>query len=83
MEKQCSQQIWWDDWHQGQCSKSAVVERGGKVYCKIHDPEYIKQKGAKRETKRKALACPKCENSPHYPYWKYCPLCGTEYPSKP
>lgn len=27
-----------------QCEKSAVVERNGKHYCKIHDPVFIKQK---------------------------------------
>lgn len=34
----------WDSFHPQQCQKNAVVERNGKWYCKIHDPEYIKQK---------------------------------------
>lgn len=29
------------------CHKPAVVERDGKWFCRIHDPEYIKAKQAK------------------------------------
>ena len=34
--------------HQQRCSFKAVVVREGKGYCKIHDPEYIKQKREER-----------------------------------
>ncbi len=30
-----------------QCNNKPVVTRDGKLYCKIHDPEYIKGKKAK------------------------------------
>ena len=29
-----------------QCTKKPTIERDGKLYCKIHDPEYIKAKQA-------------------------------------
>ena len=38
----------WGAFHSYQCSKKAVVNREGKFYCKIHDPEYIKAKSQKR-----------------------------------
>lgn len=34
-----------------QCSKKPVVTRDGKLYCKIHDPEYIKKKCEKWQAK--------------------------------
>lgn len=34
-----------------QCNNKPVVTRKGKLYCKIHDPEYIKQKDAKQRAK--------------------------------
>ena len=33
------------------CKKKATIEREGKSYCKIHDPEYIKQKEEARTVK--------------------------------
>ena len=33
------------------CTKRAVVERNGKPYCKIHDPEYIKAKTKEKDAK--------------------------------
>jgi hypothetical protein len=45
---QCSESVSsdgpWGSFHQHPCHKSAVVERDGKHYCKIHDPEYKKAK---------------------------------------
>ena len=38
-------------WHHYQCAKPAKVERDGKWYCKIHDPEYIASKQQKHEEK--------------------------------
>lgn len=50
--KQCSARVSRDDWgHTHQCEKKAIVERGGKPYCKIHDPEYIKAKDDERRAK--------------------------------
>ena len=45
-----------DNWHQHQCSRKAVVERDGKAYCKIHDPEYKKLQASQKE----ARYCPIC-----------------------
>jgi len=39
--------------HTHQCSKNGVVERNGRWYCKIHDPEYIKKKQDKETQKFK------------------------------
>ena len=30
-----------------QCSKKPIVERDGKLYCKIHDPKYVTEKRRK------------------------------------
>lgn len=32
----------WSGWHK--CKRAATVERAGKHYCSIHDPEYVKKK---------------------------------------
>jgi len=32
-----------------QCRKKAVIERDGVWYCKIHDPEYIREKREKAQ----------------------------------
>lgn len=69
----------WGTFQQSQCTKKVVVERNGKSYCKIHDPEYIKEKDSEREAKRKAKGCQKCGGSRHYHWWAYCPSCGTKY----
>ena len=51
--EQCSKQIPNDSWgfYYHSCSKKAVVERDGKLYCKIHDPEYIQAKQEKANVK--------------------------------
>ena len=41
-------------WHHYQCQKKATVERDGKLYCTIHDPEYIKAKREKQEAEWEA-----------------------------
>lgn len=74
----CSETIWIDAWHKGQCSKKAIVERGGKSYCKIHDPEYIKAKDKERQAKYRANNCKKCGFHFKYIFYGYCPLCGTK-----
>ena len=40
--------------HSYPCEKRSKVERDGKAYCTIHDPEYIKAKDAVRNAKWKA-----------------------------
>ena len=47
------------------CFKKAVVERNGKPYCTIHDPEYVKKKDVECEAKYEANRCKKCSH--HYP----------------
>lgn len=37
--------------HTHQCQNKPVITRDSKPYCKIHDPEYIKAKDAKRRAK--------------------------------
>ena len=51
--EQCSKQIPNDSrgFHYHSCSKKAVVERDGKLYCRIHDPEYIRAKQEKANVK--------------------------------
>lgn len=46
---QCSAKIDFDTWgHTTPCKRSATIERDGKWYCKIHDPEYRKQRATER-----------------------------------
>jgi len=66
----------WGSFQQHRCTKKAVVILDGKSYCKIHDPEYIKQRDEKRELKRRAKGCQKCYADLRV-WWKYCPMCGT------
>ena len=74
---QCSARVDFDAWRTGQCSRNAIIDRDGKSYCKIHDPEYIKQKDAKRQAKYESGNCRKCGGHPK-PWWAYCPYCGTK-----
>ena len=52
-KEQCSIRVasagTWGAFHPHQCRKVAVVTREGKLYCKIHDPEYIEAKREARE----------------------------------
>lgn len=43
-EDQCSVTVFGGRGWNYPCQKKAVAEREGKSYCKIHDPEYIKEK---------------------------------------
>ncbi len=50
-KKQCSVRVFDNrcgSWH---CQKPATVERDGKWYCGIHDPEYKRQKDVDRQAK--------------------------------
>ena len=47
--QRCSEQVSSDAWHFHQCSRKVVVERDGKFYCKIHDPEYVKNKRDRKQ----------------------------------
>ncbi len=47
----CSKRVFGDRGFDYGCTKPATVERDGKWYCKIHDPEYIKQKDNVRQVK--------------------------------
>jgi len=75
---QCSEEVWFDNWHKSQCSKKVVVERDGKPYCKIHDPEYIRVKEAKRKASYEAGNCKNCSHHFQYYFYSYCPMCGTK-----
>lgn len=81
MSQQCEARVSppdrWGSFHQYQCSKKAVVTRGDKAYCKIHDPEYIKQKDKERRLKREAKGCQECYGDLKS-WWRYCPICGTK-----
>ena len=48
MEQRCIAKVYpkdqWGSYHPYQCSKKGTVERDGKWYCKVHDPEYRKAK---------------------------------------
>ena len=74
----------WGSFHQHPCSKKAVVERDGKWYCKVHDPEYIKQKDEERAAKRAINDCenPNCRyqfrTGGYEKFYKYCPFCGVK-----
>ena len=55
MNTQCSVKVYpadqWGAFHPHQCLKKATVEREGKHYCTIHDPEYVKEESKKRRAK--------------------------------
>jgi uncharacterized Zn finger protein (UPF0148 family) len=38
-------------WHRYTCARPATVERDGKLFCSIHDPEYVKRKSEERSAK--------------------------------
>ena len=76
--KTCEERVSRDGWRWSQCSKKAVVVRGDKAYCKIHDPEYIKSKDREHRAKYEADNCKHCGCHFHYKFHVYCPLCGTK-----
>ena len=65
-----------------QCLKNAVIQREGKHYCKVHDPEYIKVKEKERDEKyRKMVKWNTCScgyYSDSFSLFNFCPLCGKE-----
>ena len=71
----CSARIW-EGFQARGCSRKAVVEREGKMYCKIHDPEYIHMMDKKREEKYNKECCSKCSYHFNNDYYKFCPFCG-------
>ena len=77
-KRQCEARVCTDGWHYFQCSKKAVVVRGDKAYCKIHDPEYIKLKDLERQTKYEAGNCKQCGSHFYHTFYRYCPMCGTK-----
>lgn len=49
---ECQTRVYGDrDVYGHQCCNKPVATRDGKLYCRIHDPEYIKEKDATRRTK--------------------------------
>ena len=43
--KRCSERVSDDTgFHHHQCSRTGIIERNGKLYCKQHDPEAVAQK---------------------------------------
>lgn len=53
-DAKCSARVGYDSYWPSQCSRGATVTRDNKPYCTIHDPEYIKEKQAKKDAKWKA-----------------------------
>lgn len=57
MSNQCSEWVFSGarlDVRGHQCVKPFAVERDGKLYCKIHDPEYVARKRAEQDARWKA-----------------------------
>lgn len=78
-EGYCEKRVWDSTgWHTYQCQKKSVVERDGHHFCKIHDPEYVKAKEEKKDEKYKKESCKKCRHHFDYPWYKFCPSCGTK-----
>jgi len=77
MEHWCSERVSdYSGWHFYQCKRPVKVEREGKWYCTIHDPEYIKSRQEKHTAKYKSECCSKC-NSHLENWYRFCPMCGT------
>lgn len=76
-DKQCCEKVWGAGvWHTHQCKRKAVIEKDGKLYCKIHDPEYIKAKDKKKEAEYEENSCKGCGYHFLKDYYPYCPMCG-------
>jgi hypothetical protein len=50
LSNQCSAKVW-SGWSHYPCSKKAKVNRNGKDYCGIHDPQKVAARNAKQEAK--------------------------------
>ena len=46
-----------------QCRRKGVVEQGGKLWCKQHNPDAVKARSEVRAEKRKASRCPHCHGT--------------------
>lgn len=75
---QCSATVPEGLWSSHQCSKKAKVNREGRLYCTIHDPEYIKKKDEKEEEKWREMYCKECKEyiGRFIKEYNFCPKCG-------
>jgi hypothetical protein len=59
-EERCSERVCgsgsWGAFHMHQCSKKATIERNGKKFCTIHDPEREKAIRAKKQAEYDAAS---------------------------
>ena len=44
----CSERVTQDNWNMRSCSKPVKAVEGGKAYCAVHLPSYVKQKADAR-----------------------------------
>jgi len=58
---QCHGTVCTDIWPRN-CTKKPVVERDGKWYCKIHDPEYVEARRAKQSAEADARWKARCHH---------------------
>ena len=78
-KQQCSEDVWDStSWQNYKCTKKSIVEKEGKLYCKIHDPEYKKEKERKQREKYNKECCKKCDYHFNNNYYSFCPLCGNK-----
>lgn len=56
-EEKCQHEVW-SEYDFRSCGKPARVERNGRWYCGIHDPEKIKAREEKAREKRRARSAP-------------------------
>jgi ferric-dicitrate binding protein FerR (iron transport regulator) len=60
IKKQCCKRVFprerWGAFHEYNCTKPAIIERNGKWYCKIHDPEYVDAKNKEKHERWNAEA---------------------------
>ena len=47
-KQRCEERVYKGGFPNYQCQKLAVVQRGDKWFCRVHDPEYIAEKNAKK-----------------------------------
>ena len=47
----CSERVTQDNWNMRSCSKPVKAVEGGKAYCAVHLPSYVKQKADARARK--------------------------------
>ena len=49
VKAQCSKRVYWDAWHSHPCANKGTVERDGKPYCGVHDPQKVAARQARRD----------------------------------